>query len=62
MSFDGFIRLDGLEGESTDEKHAGWIEILSFDCRIEQNISTTASSVGGALPNGPIFYHSVLPN
>jgi len=28
MSFDAFIKIDGIEGESTDDKHQGWIEIL----------------------------------
>lgn len=31
MSFDGFIKLDGIMGESTDDNHTGWIEILSFN-------------------------------
>ena len=30
MAFDGFIKIDGIPGESTDDKHKDWIEILSF--------------------------------
>jgi type VI secretion system secreted protein Hcp len=30
MAFDAFIIIDGIEGESTDDKHRGWIEVLSF--------------------------------
>lgn len=30
MAFDAFVRIDGIEGESTDDKHQGWIEILSY--------------------------------
>jgi len=48
MSFDAFIKISGIEGESTDEKHSGWIEILSCDVKISQKISETASSAGGA--------------
>ena len=48
MAFDSFIKIDGIPGESTDEKHKEWIEILSFDHHIEQPASSTASSVGGA--------------
>jgi type VI secretion system secreted protein Hcp len=48
MAFDAFIRLDGIEGESSDSKHIGWIEITSCDMEIHQTISTTASSAGGA--------------
>lgn len=48
MSFDGFIKLDSIEGESTDDKHRGWIEILSYDWGVRQTVSSTASSAGGA--------------
>lgn len=48
MAFDAFIKIDGIEGESTDDKHAGWIEAISYDTGVSQRSSTTASSVGGA--------------
>lgn len=48
MSFDGFIQLDGIEGESTDDKHRGWIEILSYDWAVSQAVSRTAGTAGGA--------------
>ena len=48
MAFDAFIKIDGIEGESTDDKHNGWIEITSFDTGVTQRSSATASSVGGA--------------
>lgn len=48
MAFDAFIKIDGIEGESTDDKHSGWIEILDFNCGVEQKTSATASSSGGA--------------
>lgn len=47
MAFDAFIKIDGIEGESTDAKHKGWIEITSFDTGVTQRSSATASSVGG---------------
>lgn len=46
--FDGFVKIDGIEGESTDDKHQGWIEIQSFGTGHTQTVSRTASSVGGA--------------
>lgn len=46
--FDCFVQVDGIDGESTDAEHSGWIEATSFGVAISQNISTTASSVGGA--------------
>lgn len=48
MAFDAFIEIDGIEGESTDDKHAGWIEMNNFSTGLQQKSSTTASSVGGA--------------
>jgi type VI secretion system secreted protein Hcp len=48
MAFDAFIKIDGIEGESTDGKHSNWIEMISFSCGVDQKASATASSVGGA--------------
>ena len=48
MAFDSFIKIDGIPGESSDDKHKDWIELISYDHRIEQPASSTASSVGGA--------------
>ncbi len=48
MAFDAFIKIDGIEGESTDDKHAGWIEVISYSSGLTQSVSTTASSSGGA--------------
>jgi type VI secretion system secreted protein Hcp len=48
MSFDAFVQIDGIDGESTDSKHSGWIEALNFSAGASQAVSTTASSAGGA--------------
>lgn len=48
MAFDSFIKIDGIPGESSDDKHKDWIELISYDHHIEQPASSTASSVGGA--------------
>jgi type VI secretion system secreted protein Hcp len=48
MACDAFIKIDGIEGESMDERHAGWIEIQSYDLDINQPVARTASSAGGA--------------
>ncbi len=47
MAFDAFIKIGDIEGESTDDKHAGWIEITDYSMDITQTISSTASSAGG---------------
>jgi len=48
MAYDAFMEIDGIEGESTDEKHPGWIEVLNYDLDVSQTVSRTASSAGGA--------------
>lgn len=48
MAFDAFLKIDTIDGESTDSKHAGWIEILSFMHGMSQPTSKVASSAGGA--------------
>jgi type VI secretion system secreted protein Hcp len=47
MAFDAFLKIDGIPGESTDDKHKDWIEILSFSHGMTQPASATASSAGG---------------
>lgn len=46
MAADQFLKIDGIPGESTDEKHKGWIEILTFTHGVIQ--PATAASSGGA--------------
>jgi len=47
MAFDAFLKIDGISGESTDDKHKDWIEVLSFQHGMSQPSSATASSSGG---------------
>jgi type VI secretion system secreted protein Hcp len=46
MAVDMFLRLDTVDGESTDHAHAGEIDILSFSFAAHQ--TGTASSGGGS--------------
>jgi type VI secretion system secreted protein Hcp len=48
MAFDAFLKIDGIPGESTDDKHKDWIEVLSFSWGACQPTSASASSSGGA--------------
>jgi type VI secretion system secreted protein Hcp len=48
MAFDAFLNVDGIPGESTDDAHADWIEILSYSTGVSQTASGSASSGGGA--------------
>lgn len=45
---DSYLKLETMPGESTDDKHKDWIEVLSFSHEILQPVSSTKSSAGGA--------------
>ncbi|MGC9323797.1 MAG: Hcp family type VI secretion system effector [Desulfomonilia bacterium] len=47
MAFDAFLKIDGVPGESTDDKHKDWIEILSYSHGLSQPASGSVSSGGG---------------
>lgn len=47
MAFDAFLEIDGIPGESTDDKHKDWIEIKDYSQNIAQPLSGSASSGGG---------------
>ena len=51
MAYDAFIKIDGVPGESTDDKHKDWIEILSYHWGVSQG-SAGARSTGGAASTG----------
>lgn len=47
MAFDCFIQIEGIPGESTDDKHTNWIEVLSYSHAVSQMSSGRASTSGG---------------
>jgi len=47
MPADNFLKIDGIDGESTDDKHKSWIEVLSYSWGVSQMASASASSSGG---------------
>ena len=47
MAFDSFLKIDVIPGESTDDKHKDWIEVLSYSCGVSQPASGSASTAGG---------------
>jgi type VI secretion system secreted protein Hcp len=47
MAIDVYLQIDGINGESSDDKHKGWIECVSVDWGIHQPKSATASTGGG---------------
>lgn len=46
-AIDAYLLIDGIKGESQDEGHKGWIELLSLDFGVNQPRSATTSTGGG---------------
>jgi type VI secretion system secreted protein Hcp len=46
MAVDAFLKIDGVDGESTDEKHKKWIEIEGFSWSASQPVSAASGSGG----------------
>lgn len=51
MASDAFLKLEGIDGESTDTGHKDWIEITSFSSGVMQTSAGSRSS-GGAATGG----------
>lgn len=51
MPADVFLQIEGIPGESSDENHKDWIEILSYSHGVSQTGSGSRST-GGAATSG----------
>ncbi|UGQ44828.1 Hcp family type VI secretion system effector [Massilia endophytica] len=47
MAIDVYLQIDGIKGESADDRHKDWIECKSVSWSVEQPRSATASTSGG---------------
>ena len=47
MAIDVYLQIDGIKGESMDDKHKDWIECTSVTWGVKQPRSATASTGGG---------------
>lgn len=47
MSVDIFIKIDGVDGESTDKEHVGWVEIQNISTGITLPFSNSSYSATG---------------
>jgi type VI secretion system secreted protein Hcp len=47
MAIDVYLRIDGIKGESNDDRHKDWIECTSARWELSQPKSATASTGGG---------------
>jgi type VI secretion system secreted protein Hcp len=54
MAFDAFLKIAGIDGESTDAAHTAWIEILSFHHGLAQSSVGTQASAHGAYTSGRV--------
>jgi len=48
MAVDMFLKLDGIKGESADDKHKGEIDVLAWSWGMSQSGTTHAGTGGGA--------------
>ncbi len=46
MSYDIFLKIQGIKGDSTDDKHKEWIEVLSYKHSIDNPSGGALTSVG----------------
>lgn len=47
MAIDVYLQIDGIKGESADDRHKDWIECKSVSWGVEQPRSATSSTGGG---------------
>jgi len=47
MAIDVYLHIDGIKGESMDDKHKDWIECTTVTWGVKQPRSATASTGGG---------------
>ena len=50
MSFDAYLKIEGIDGESTDSIHTDWIQLLSYSHNVSNE--TTGKSQGGSHMGG----------
>ncbi len=56
MAGDVFLQINGIPGESTDDKHKEWIEVLSYSSGVSQSGAGNRST-GGAATGGRCDHH-----
>jgi type VI secretion system secreted protein Hcp len=57
MAVDFFLKLDGIQGESQDDKHKNEIEVLSFSFGMT---NAASSALGGGGGSGKVLVHDVV--
>jgi type VI secretion system secreted protein Hcp len=47
MALDAYLQIGDIKGESTDDKHKGWIEVSHVDWSVNQPRAASVSTAGG---------------
>jgi type VI secretion system secreted protein Hcp len=47
MALDAYLQIEGIKGESTDDKHKDWIEVFNVTGSVHQPRAATVSTAGG---------------
>ncbi len=55
MAFDAFLKIDGIDGGSTDQQYLKWIDVLSFSWGVNNAGSIVAAGSGGGA--GKVHVH-----
>jgi type VI secretion system secreted protein Hcp len=56
MALNAYLKIDGIDGESQDKGHPGWIEVMSFSWGMEQTGNNASGGGGGA---GKVVVHDI---
>ncbi|MEN6320479.1 MAG: type VI secretion system tube protein Hcp [Syntrophaceae bacterium] len=56
MGLDVFLKIDGIDGESSDHKHKSWIEVLSYSMGVSQPTGGAVSTAGGGTAQRANFH------
>lgn len=46
MAYDGFLQIEGIEGEAQDKDHKGWIDILDYQHSVQKPGTLSAVEMG----------------
>jgi type VI secretion system secreted protein Hcp len=64
MPFDAFLKIEGIPGESTDDKHKDQVEVLSYSHNLSQaggaSVSRTTGQTGSRVDIGDFSIVKVL--
>lgn len=60
MAFDAFLKIEGVDGESADDKHKNEIEVLSFSWGVTQPRSGAASTAGSLSAERAQFHDLIV--